>query len=245
MSELTGEDSPVSRDAIKSDTPAGEVLRTPLRRQLDEFLDTAGWDYHDLTSPQLRALVSLISDRQNLLEALRKQDKELEALRSDADHDPLIPVYNRRAFMRELSRQLSFCHRYSTTACLIYMDLDRFKEINDRFGHATGDIALKKFGEILSAHTRESDLVGRLGGDEFAVLLIGADGTDGLHKAEMFREDVAKLRFGQDRSEIGFGLSCGVAAWQRGESADAFINRADELMYRQKSERAGLTFHRD
>lgn len=220
-------------------TGNADLLATPLRRLLNEVLTEGGWKQEDLSPQQVRVLVSLISDRQTLVRTVHDQHEELQRLRNDADHDPLIPVYNRRAFLRELTRQLSFCYRYEARACLIYIDLDRFKEINDRFGHSTGDLALKKFGEILSAHTRESDLVGRLGGDEFAVLLINADEEHGQHKADMFREDVTKLRFGNADGEIGFGLSCGVAVWHRGESAEAFINRADEAMYREKRQKSG------
>lgn len=237
MSEFTEENSP--RYQMQEHEGEAKLLSTPLRRHLDDLLNTAGWTYEDLSPQQIRTLVSLLSDRQHLLSTVQHLNSELETLRSDADRDPLIPVYNRRAFTRELSRQLSFCYRYDTGACLIYIDLDRFKEINDQFGHATGDLALKKFGEILSAHTRESDIVGRLGGDEFAVVLISADREDGLQKAEMFREDVAKLRFGTEKSSISFGLSCGVAEWQRGESAEAFINRADEAMYQEKHRKSG------
>ena len=77
-------------------------------------------------------------------------------------------------------------------------------------------------------------LLARLGGDEFAILLINASEEDARHKAEMFREDVEKLRFGETDAPLGFGLSCGVVHWERGESADQLINRADEAMYAEK-----------
>ena len=236
MSDLTGSDTSYLRRMSQSSVDDGRppVIATPLRNRLDELLKSAGWTYEGLTQTQLTLLAGMITERQNLLETVRHLNSEIESARKDADHDSLIPVYNRRAFVRELSRQLSFCYRYNSNACLIFMDLDRFKHINDRFGHATGDDALRKFGEILIAHTRESDLVGRLGGDEFAILLINASEEDARHKAEMFREDVEKLRFGETDAPLGFGLSCGVVHWERGESADQLINRADEAMYAEK-----------
>lgn len=241
MSELTGDDASIARRTNIARFPGepGNVIASPVRTHLDELLKSAGWTYEGLTQTQIRLLAGMLTERQNLLKTIHKLNSELEASRADADHDALIPVYNRRAFLRELSKQLSFCHRYETKACLIFMDLDRFKDINDRFGHATGDEALRKFGEILIAHTRESDLVGRLGGDEFAILLINADEEAARHKADMFREDVEKLRFGSEDAPVGFGLSCGVVCWQRGETAEKLINRADEAMYAEKHTKPG------
>ena len=242
MSQLT--DNGISTFESRQNAPEprarlaeASVLPTPLRSRLDELLATGGWRYEDLTPVQLRLLAGLITERQHLLETVQAQNATLDRLQTDADHDSLIPVYNRRAFMRELSKQLSFCYRYETRACVIFMDLDNFKEINDRFGHSTGDAALRKFGEILISHTRESDLIGRLGGDEFAVLLINAGPEDAQLKAQMFTQDVEKLRFGDASAPLGFGLSCGVIAWERGETADALINRADEAMYAEKRQK--------
>ena len=158
----------------------------------------------------------------------------LDRAQSIADHDPLIPIYNRRAFLRELSKQLSFCYRYETRACLLFLDLDHFKKLNDQLGHSTGDVALRKFGEILIAHTRESDLIGRLGGDEFAVLLINADDEQARIKARNFTEDVQKLSFGPENNPSSLDVSCGVVSWERGESSEHLIERADEAMYRDK-----------
>ncbi len=239
MSEISGDDASLIRQPpAKALSPAKPIqVATPVKSSFDAFLASAGWQYSDLTPTQLRLLAGLLSERHKLLETIQVMNDALEDARTDADHDAMVPVYNRRAFMRELSKQLSFCYRYETRACLIYMDLDQFKMINDRFGHSTGDAALKTFGEILIAHTRESDLIGRLGGDEFAILLINADEAAGRQKAAMFAEDVEKLQFGNNEAPLGFGLSCGVVEWKRGEPADKLINRADEAMYAEKRTR--------
>ncbi len=92
-----------------------------------------------------------------------------------ADQDQLLPLLNRRAFVRELTRYIAFTGRYNTPASLIYFDLNHFKQINDTHGHAGGDAALEHFAETLLSHVRDSDCVGRLGGDEFGVLLTHAD----------------------------------------------------------------------
>ena len=97
-----------------------------------------------------------------------------------ADHDALTPLLNRRGFMRELNRALASCRRYQTGAALIYLDLDGFKGVNDRLGHAAGDAALIAVAHTLQAHIRETDAAARLGGDEFAVILTHADTDAGL-----------------------------------------------------------------
>src|SRR4051794_32728089 len=102
------------------------------------------------------------------IEALRQEVAELRrrlaAAGKLADVDALAPVLNRRAFLRELERALDYLSRYGGQACLLYFDLDGFKGVNDRFGHAAGDEALKAVASRLLARVRRSDLVGRLGG---------------------------------------------------------------------------------
>ena len=105
------------------------------------------------------------------LEEARARIAELE-LRADVD--PLLDILNRRGFERELKRSLAYVKRYATPAALLYIDLDGFKTINDRHGHAAGDVLLKAVAGELPAHVRASDVVARLGGDEFGVLMWNA-----------------------------------------------------------------------
>ena len=95
----------------------------------------------------------------------------------------LTPLLNRRAFVRELRRVLAFIQRYGGPASLVYFDLDGLKAVNDRFGHAAGDVALQPSPSAWPSNVRESDIVGRLGGDEFAVILVHADQDTALAKA--------------------------------------------------------------
>ncbi len=123
---------------------------------------------------ELRAQVQALSER--LAEAERR-----------ADIDVLTPLLNRRAFMREVQRAIAVARRHDIPASVIFFDLDGFKAVNDRYGHAAGDAALVAVAERLQAEVRESDVVGRLGGDEFAVLLLHADREAATQKAEALR----------------------------------------------------------
>lgn len=205
-----------------------------VRASLNTFLNASGWSVDDLTPNQLHMLVGLMTERQNLLETVQSLNAALDQARDIADHDPLLPVYNRRAFMRELAKQISFCERYGTTVCLVYMDLDYFKALNDTLGHSTGDMALKSFVSIIKKHVRQSDLVGRMGGDEFAVLLLNAEEEQAAQKAGFFSDDLKEMEFGEASAAMSLDVSCGVAVWERGETPEHFIERADEAMYIQK-----------
>ena len=92
-----------------------------------------------------------------------------------ADHDPLTGALNRRRFTEELDRWIAYSRRYGGRGAVLVIDVDRFKSINDAFGHAVGDQALARLAALLRERVRETDVVGRLGGDEFTVLLPRAD----------------------------------------------------------------------
>ena len=102
------------------------------------------------------------------LQASHARITELEAR---IDVDPLTETLNRRGFERELTRSLAYVKRYAVSAALVYLDLDDFKPVNDRHGHAAGDAVLKAIAATLVRHVRASDVVARIGGDEFVVLL--------------------------------------------------------------------------
>ena len=134
-------------------------------------------------TPRVRdAIMTLMGEVDNLRKELVQTRERLEVVEKAADQDHLLPLLNRRAFVRELTRYIGFADRYGTPATLIYFDLDGFKSVNDAYGHAAGDAVLAHFATILQAHVRDSDVVGRLGGDEFAVLLSHANQEQGLKR---------------------------------------------------------------
>ena len=148
-----------------------------------------------------------------------------------------MPLLNRRAFVRELTRYIAFSGRYNTPASLIYFDLNQFKQINDNHGHAGGDAALKHFAETLLSHVRDTDCVGRLGGDEFGVLLTHAGQDQALKKADVLAEALHAAPTVWNGQEIPVSFSYGAFELKAGDNADLAMARADEAMYQQK--RAG------
>src|SRR5215831_15076429 len=110
---------------------------------------------------------SLLAENERLKRELAVARARIGELEARADIDPLLDILNRRGFERELKRALAHVKRYGTHASLMFIDLDGFKAVNDRHGHATGDALLKALSRQLIARVRASDIVGRLGGDEF------------------------------------------------------------------------------
>jgi diguanylate cyclase (GGDEF)-like protein len=172
-------------------------------------------------------VASLKSDRARLVDRLRRSE-EL------ADRDTLVPVFNRRAFERELNRVISFAQRYEVQASLIYFDLDGFKQINDRFGHPAGDAILLAVGETLAANIRESDLVGRVGGDEFAVILAKAGPEDARRKGAQLAEAISRTEITYQGHRLQVGAAYGSYTFDADDTGERALSRADEAMYANK-----------
>ena len=150
--------------------------------------------------------------------------------------DELTQISNRRGFSTLAIHALNLCKRMNRPASLFFFDLDFFKEINDRFGHAEGDIALINFSKILKDAFRESDVVGRLGGDEFVALLTNANQTETnliLHRLEKVLDE-----FNNQHKSRGYEIvySVGVVAFDptRHLSINDLLAEGDRLMYEQK-----------
>jgi diguanylate cyclase (GGDEF)-like protein len=186
-------------------------------------------------TPRVRdAIMTLMGEVDNLRRELLQTRERLEEVERSADQDHLVPLLNRRAFVRELTRYISFAGRYGTPATLLYFDLDGFKQVNDSFGHAAGDAVLAHFADTLLAQTRDSDVVGRLGGDEFGVLLPHADLDHGRKKAALLAEKLTALPTMWQGKPIPIRFSFGAFELHGDDTADLAIARADEEMYAHK-----------
>jgi diguanylate cyclase (GGDEF)-like protein len=186
-------------------------------------------------TPRVRdAIMALMSEVDSLRRELERTRARLEEVEKAADQDQLLPVLNRRAFVRELTRYIAFTGRYGTPATLIYFDLNGFKAVNDTYGHAGGDAVLNHFAETLLGRVRESDVVGRLGGDEFGVLLSHADLEQGLKKADQLAATLHASPTMWDGKTIPTSFSYGAFGLKPGDTADLAMARADEAMYAHK-----------
>ncbi|MCR4429724.1 MAG: PAS domain S-box protein [Tepidanaerobacteraceae bacterium] len=146
--------------------------------------------------------------------------------------DPLTGVYNRRFFMRMMEREIERARRTGRSFSIIMLDLDRFKSVNDRFGHAAGDAVLVQVTEIIKKRIRKSDCLARWGGEEFIILLPETPAEDAANLADELR----RLLSGMELPEIGHvTASFGVSGFRSSDTIDTVIMRADTMLYEAKS----------
>lgn len=211
----------------------GDVDVTP-RPQLCDVASIMGMPAADVTPVLQSAITRLISEIDSLRTRVGMQQARIAQLERLADQDWLTPIVNRRAFMRELSRIVSFNRRYGATSGVIYFDLNGLKAINDTYGHAAGDAAILKVADALRHNVRESDLVGRLGGDEFAVLMSRAGGEEAEKKAASLKARIERDPLEWLGETIPLRLAYGVHIIGNGENASEALAAADKAMYAQK-----------
>lgn len=181
-------------------------------------------------------LLDAVADQLGLALGLIERIDMLERL---SRIDGLTGLLNRRAFTDELPRKLRHGDRLNRGGSVLLLDLDNFKPLNDRFGHAFGDHALAEIGRELRDHSRAGDLAARLGGDEFALWLDGADTPGALIKAEALI--AAATRISAELGGDTLGLSVGIASY-RPSSREPFhrlLARADAALYRAKTDGRG------
>ena len=181
--------------------------------------------------PEVLRLMGEVEELRLELQVMGRRLAEAQRL---ADRDVLTPLLNRRAFVRELQRAIALTRRHDTPACLIYVDLDEFKDINDAYGHAAGDAVLIAVAERLSAGGREEDTVGRIGGDEFAVLMQHADAQGAAARAADLATAVSSAPVLCEGRKITVRLTYGVRQIGAVDSAEEALSEADAAMYLRK-----------
>lgn len=208
--------------------------RGPVKADQAAFLGLSEAELTPAVQGAIRTLLTEIDDLRQEVGRLKSQLTRLETL---ADEDPLTPVLNRRALMRELERIRTFSHRYRSPSALVYLDLDDFKAVNDRFGHSAGDLALRAVAERLKSQMTEGDLVARVGGDEFAVIFAQAS----LPSAEVRARNLARcleanpVQFGEWSAPLH--ISYGVSEIRPDVEGEDVLARADAAMYARRRER--------
>lgn len=161
--------------------------------------------------------------------------KQIEKLEKIAVEDELTGLLNRRGFSRSLESAVSYSNRYSVPACLLFIDLNEFKPINDTYGHKAGDFVLKTVGNRLKGQVRQSDMVARLGGDEFAVLLWHVSRQTAQDRGGKIMDGVCNplVRLSK-HIDVHIKASAGVTILEENDTAETFLERADQAMYKAK-----------
>jgi len=180
------------------------------------------------------AQTALLAWARGVAAAAERRVTELEAriayLESQVTTDELTGLLNRRGFIDAFLRANAATRRGGARGIIVLADLNGFKTLNDRLGHAHGDQMLRQMGALLQRHTRKMDAVARIGGDEFAMLLIGAPLEAAMRKCQLLNTAL---------NAIGLSASFGGAEFDGEEDEDAVLHRADMAMYEEKRRLAG------
>ncbi len=163
--------------------------------------------------------------------------RRVEQMEKQAGLDELTNLYNRRAFGLMGEREVNRARRYRRPLALIFFDIDRFKDVNDSYGHLIGDHVLRVLTDLVTKTTRATDVVCRYGGEEFIVLMPEASREEGLAMAERLRQEVSRMTVVTAGGTLKLTISLGVAALQpeEDENIESLIARADRAMYQAKA----------
>ncbi|HEY9397104.1 MAG TPA: diguanylate cyclase [Burkholderiales bacterium] len=182
----------------------------------------------DMDTRQVAAVLCSFSD----ISSHKHLELELER---QATRDPLTGLYNRRYIERRLREELERARRSGEPLSVVVLDLDHFKNVNDRHGHVTGDRVLKRFADMLTLCLRNHDLVGRIGGDEFCVILPGATGDSAQEVVARCLREVAAVKVDREGRLPAISGTAGVAQFGDELSPQQLIEKADQALYAAKT----------
>lgn len=182
---------------------------------------------------------TLAAEIERLREQLSHSEARIEQLEKSAHEDALTGLLNRRGFERAFAQAIAYLKRYGGSAALLYLDLDRFKPINDRYGHATGDVVLREVARLMLGSVRASDIAARLGGDELALVLWNLDAAQMAAKMRALEALVDGASFEVQGTKLDVGVSIGGVMLAPEDTLAEALSRADAAMYARKKERRG------
>lgn len=184
-----------------------------------------------LSHEQLALLCADLRQQNTLLSA------RVRVLEDEICRDTLTPLFNRRYFEQAVAGAIAHCQRYQSQAALLFVDVDDLKSVNDGYGHAAGDEALRLVAQVLLANVRSTDVVARIGGDEFALLLGAISTSDVALKIEQLSAGIAACRPEFSGHVGSLSATFGHAFIHPDDRADKVLARADSQMYRSKRSR--------
>ncbi len=189
-----------------------------------------------LRAEKAEAEIKEMSSTIKAMEAESASLKDSIKLKHDmAFSDSLTGLPNRLAYDERIASEFARWGRFKESVALLVWDIDYFKEINDRFGHQAGDVALRAIAKVLASDLRETDFVARYGGEEFVMLMPGASKEEALTKANELREKIKNCGFNSKGKPINITASCGLTQFVEGDTTEKAFSRADKAMYQAKN----------
>lgn len=226
-------------DFIKTELEIN-MISVPVADQSTNLAGLLGVAYasnHKISAQEESVIRAILSVMVMVVGSSKALSRTLLELEYYAVHDPLTGLYNRRQFNDILEYEVGRCERHAHEFTVLMLDLDNFKDINDSFGHPTGDSALRVISEILRQHTRKGDLCARVGGDEFAIILVETGAESGNIIADAIGKTLRETELRSTQGQryhltVSIGLSCFP---QDAKTADELMAGVDVAMYRAKA----------
>ena len=199
-----------------------------------ESLAMLGIPEQDMTPAVNLAVSALLEKLDDMNRELSRTKESLSEIERLVDVDCVAPIPNRRAFMRRLAWAITMHQRYGHPSTILYFDINDFKQINDTYGHAAGDIAIRHISQLLSATMRESDFLARMGGDEFAVIMYYASEDAAKKRGAKIAEKLEKTPFVFNGKHLHITTAYGYYSIHGGDDAESALASADMSMYVDK-----------
>jgi diguanylate cyclase (GGDEF)-like protein len=232
--------TPATRRAAATGYARAAENVTPLRPTDAVVANIFGIPDAEFTPSVQGAVMKLMGEADALRTELQQMRMRLEQVEQTADQDQLLPILNRRAFTRELTRHIAVATRYATPSSLIYFDLDGFKAINDTYGHTVGDHALREVAAALLSALRPYDLCVRYAGDEFIIVLSDCSREMAEEKRRELQQRVTDIRMEVRAGKLlELAASAGASVYPAdGVTYESLLADADHRMYRDKTARS-------
>jgi len=191
--------------------------------------------YSEADTRVIQCNIRDITERKEALKALQESEKKYQEL---SIIDDLTQLYNSRHFYAQLKIETERSNRYEQPLTLLLMDIDKFKDFNDTYGHVEGDNVLSQFGKMVKGFLRGTDAAYRYGGEEFTIILPMTTGEEGIIMAERIQVELREKAFSPASGQkVYLTVSIGLAQYKPKEEMKAFVHRVDQLMYQAKKKR--------
>jgi diguanylate cyclase (GGDEF)-like protein len=201
---------------------------------MSERVALLGIPEKEMTPAVSLAVSALLEKLDDVNRELTRTKESLTELEQLVDVDCVAPIPNRRAFVRRLAWAISMFERYEHPSTILYFDINDFKNINDMYGHAAGDLAIRHISQLLSTTMRESDFLARIGGDEFAVIMYYANEESARARGVKIAEKLKATPFLFNGKHLTISAAFGSYSIRKGDDAESALAAADMSMYVDK-----------
>ncbi|MDX2073576.1 MAG: GGDEF domain-containing protein [Alphaproteobacteria bacterium] len=223
-----------TQELNKSSKPTAKEKYAAKHERVSERMAMLGIPEGEMTESVHLAVSALLEKMDDTNRELARTKETLTEMEQLVDVDCVAPIPNRRAFMRRLTWAITMHERYGHPSTILYFDINDFKGINDNYGHAAGDLAIRHISQMLSQAMRESDFLARIGGDEFAIIMYYANEEAAKKRGQLIAEKLAATPFVFTSRQLHITTAYGVYSVHSGDDAESCLAAADMSMYVDK-----------